>query len=551
MKKNRIKTMGFSLTAAMLMSAVPFQTLQAEEADEFELMPNSVSIQSYLAEEGRVDVYGSFTEFVNESGTAGELNDSMLLMKRGEIVPVSTQFEFIHERPDQVLVDTITGDSGKTQYLSVLTERRVLEDYYTKLQWPEELRNAGIAEISSSLDSSDPVVMVRYTDRSAAAFNYVTGNLLFLDESEKESVGFGEYVQNWLTETADKLFSDENTGYEDSKAVIADAVFLAEADRENAVWKGGSGIPDGLLEEADGKRGVPDGLSGESGMNQGTAGEEQSEHRMPQKNAENPEAVPAEEGYEQPASAGAWETAGTGETAAVAEAALEPGAVLEENGAPADLTGGETAPEGIPADLAGGEPAPEGVPTDSAGGVPEETADAPEGMPEAPGTEAEVVTADGQILTAAEYMERRETKEEPPRNTEETSMEPEAEAAGTDGSSAEAELLAKASDGGYVTAYDPVSGTYEVYEQSEYLREAGNGSVQSVGEKLAAAAEAGNYKRLSETGASFRHDGRGWLFVLAAFGGILLLLGGLLGSYQRNTIHERKQHGKKYTGSDR
>lgn len=571
MKTNRRKVIGFSLIAAMILSAVPFQVLQAEDAaeneetgeavyEEFELMPNSVSIQSYSSDEGRVDVYGSFTELVNEYGTVREMDGSMLLMKRGEIVPVSTQFEFIHERPDQVLVDTITGSGEKAQYLSVLTERRVLEDYYKELSWPKELSNVGIAEISNSLDSSDSVVMVRYTDNTVAAFNYVTGNLLFLDESEKESIGFGEYVQNWLTETMNKLFPDENTGYEESRIVLADAGLLAEADRENAVWKGGSGEPDGLLQVSEGQKGFSNGMTGISGELQGIA-EESSEHQLFQVEPGNITSVSAAiaDGLE-----AGQEDLMEGDLSAL-DGALELNGVSGPNGA-WNLNGAS----GLSADDA------------EVQGTPFEAFDG----------DAELVTADGQIISVAEYMEtygvegtENDIPAETPGTAESaeptdsiesaepgTSVEsavfmdlenaseervlPESddvsdgtwEAAASSGADMSGEgELAKASAADYLTVYDPLTDSYEVYELSEYLQKAGDDTLQSVGDKLGAMAGAGTYNPLSQSKGMNTYSGRGWAFVLAVFGCILFLLGGLLwgsgkayGRYGQHKIRIKK-----------
>jgi len=591
MKKNRKKAIGFSLTAVLLLSAVPFQVLQAENTadpetgevtyDEFELMPNSVSIQSYPAEEGRVDVYGSFTEFVNEYGTVRELNDNMLLMKKGEVMPVSTQFEFIHERPDQVLVDTVTGGNEKTQYLSVLTERRVLEDYYTKLEWPEELSNAGIAEISSNLNTSDPVVMVRYTNKSVAAFNYVTGNLLFLDESEKESMGFGEYVKNWFTDTVNKLFPDENSGYENSKVVMADAALLAEADKENAVWKGGSGIPDGLLEASDGKKGLSDGLAEESDGWQGSAGEEQSDHRMPQMGGMAPSEPVLEENVTQMpelASGSPWEIAGTG-TSALPSGSVGPasasGAVPETmtdnaagiyGGALSGSEGEASEAEGAVPEYGAGADALEGVAS-----VPGAGTDALEGAEYEAGMQAlegavsedgEVVLADGRIVSMEEYLEtyappaERENETAPADLPESELGEQYAAAGGAfvqspadtleiSAEAAKEELPAQTSLADLMTVYNPVDGTYEVYMLAEYLQDAGSDSLESIEEKLAAVTESGTYSRLSNPGASKSYAGRGWQFVAAAFGCILLLLGGLLGGYHFNSNHEKKRRIRK------
>lgn len=567
------------LMTALALSMVPALMLQAEEPSdgevqygEFELMPNPVSIQSYAADEGRVDVYGTFTEFVNEYGTVRELNDQMLLMKHGEVVPVSTEFEFIHQRPDQVLVDTITGKDEKAQYLSVLTERRVLEDYYTKLEWPEELSNAGITEISSGLDSSEPVVMVRYADHSVAAFNYVTGNLLFLDESEKESLGFMDYLRNWATETFDKLFRDDNQGYEDTKALVADAGLIAEAEREQAVWKVGEAVPDGLQEAAAGERGLAAGESGLTENLQKTAQGKQIDHYGPQDDAEGTEALPAEE---------------TGPTVSedssmVLASPDEISGDMTDTGAA--LPDGETAVPGpetaaiVPAAV-GTEPgmagaiamstdaAAEGLMADSMAFTDGSAADA--GAWEAAGENAEtqtIVTADGQILPVTEYqknydeaseyqgnsdesseyqetsgtpaeMDYRESYDEPQESEtaeQETGiLETQGDGLGDgdgsgNGSDSVTEEVISVAAGRYLTAYDPVSGKYEVYMLTDYLEKSGTQELESLGDQLNALTESGTYSRLSGNNPSGLYEKTGKYFVLAVFGCMLILLGVLI-----------------------
>ena len=207
------------------------------------MLPAAQPVQTYDSGDYQIQVFGGFTRMTDAGGISSALEDSRLLYKRGTMLLVSSEFDFYNGRPDQVVVDSVSGSSGTTQYLSVLEQDRSIEDYYTDIQWPDELPNSNIVEISSTLDTSDTVLMVRYSDRTVAAFNYVTGKLLFRDESEKTELEFGEYVEGWLTDTWDGLTGGMNGNY----VQVEEA--WNQAGNENAVGflpPGGQAVQDGM-----------------------------------------------------------------------------------------------------------------------------------------------------------------------------------------------------------------------------------------------------------------------------------------------------------------
>ena len=209
----------------------------------FRMLPAAQPVQTYDSGDYQIQVFGGFTRMTDAGGISSALEDSRLLYKRGTMLLVSSEFDFYNGRPDQVVVDSVSGSSGTTQYLSVLEQDRSIEDYYTDIQWPDELPNSNIVEISSTLDTSDTVLMVRYSDRTVAAFNYVTGKLLFRDESEKTELEFGEYVEGWLTDTWDGLTGGMNGNY----VQVEEA--WNQAGNENAVGflpPGGQAVQDGM-----------------------------------------------------------------------------------------------------------------------------------------------------------------------------------------------------------------------------------------------------------------------------------------------------------------
>lgn len=188
-----------------------------EEPTAFTILPDQVPTQKYRGGRYEVDVYGGFTQLKDETGAASIVEDSRLLMKRGSMIAVPAGMSYLNGRVDQVVVDSISGSDGEARYLSVLEDDYRIEDYYEELKWPDKLSNSGIKEISRTLDTSDTVLMVRYTDNTVAAFNYVTGNLIFKDESEKQPLSFGEYVGNWFSEKWNNLFGPSTLDYDEIK----------------------------------------------------------------------------------------------------------------------------------------------------------------------------------------------------------------------------------------------------------------------------------------------------------------------------------------------
>ncbi|MBS6396009.1 MAG: hypothetical protein KH452_02475 [Clostridiales bacterium] len=222
---------GLQNPAEDMQEAAEAQDPAAESAEEgvFQMLPSVQPVQTYGSGDYQIQVFGGFTRMTDAGGISSALEDSRLLYKRGTMLLVSSEFDFYNGRPDQVVVDSVSGSSGTTtQYLSVLEQDRSIEDYYTDIQWPDELPNSNIVEISSTLDTSDTVLMVRYSDRTVAAFNYVTGKLLFRDESEKTELEFGEYVEGWITDTWNGLTDGVNGDY----VQVEDA--WKQADNENS-----------------------------------------------------------------------------------------------------------------------------------------------------------------------------------------------------------------------------------------------------------------------------------------------------------------------------
>lgn len=497
--------------------AAPEDTAEqaGEEDGLFQVRESPLPVQSYDSGGYRIDVYGAFTQMTGPDGAVTSLEDSRLLYKRGTMLSVSSEFDFYGDRPDQVVVDSVSGEGGTTQYLSVLESDRSLEDYYTQIEWPDELPNSNIVEISSTLDTSEPVLMVRYSDNTVAAFNYVTGSLLFKDDSEKREIGFGEYLEGWFAGTWDSLFGSGNTDYSEvedlwgeAQTGVFDGFFPSDgSSSQGGDFTGGEFFltEEGANLENGGQTGTDDGRGGEDGA----GGEEPEKELVIQ---DGMLVLTDAEGTS------ADETAAEYLPGPGMPAAGEEGEPAQEEGMPAE--GGEDSAGGGPREDLPEAPETAGWEPQGEAGQPggdeilqeaEDGPDAPDAAPESgedgAGTASESVedsesavsgSVEDSAAAASESggdgaaaLPGTETAQPGAAGTE--AMQ-EGKPADGDGIYAEGTGQAEpaggapsgvsAAAGGLLTVYDPVTETYEVYETSEYLS-SGDAQAMSLSEKKA------------------------------------------------------------------
>ena len=136
----------------------------------------------------------------------GTRSDYRLFAKNGKLFGMDPQLDQPYGQGFQsFLADYYSTSQGSAEYLSIVTENRVLEDRKTAIRWPKDenqrdiLDNFQILEIGDTLYADEPYVIIRYCDNTTAAFNYLTGTLLFKDDSEKEALGFADYASLWAS----------------------------------------------------------------------------------------------------------------------------------------------------------------------------------------------------------------------------------------------------------------------------------------------------------------------------------------------------------------
>ena len=133
-------------------------------------------------------------------------SDYRLFAKNGKLFGMDPELDQPYGQGFQsFLADYYSTSQGSAEYLSIVTENRVLEDRKTAIRWPKDenqkdiLDNFQILEIGDNLYADEPYVIIRYCDNTTAAFNYLTGTLLFKDDSEKEALGFVDYASLWAS----------------------------------------------------------------------------------------------------------------------------------------------------------------------------------------------------------------------------------------------------------------------------------------------------------------------------------------------------------------
>lgn len=155
------------------------------------------------------------------------------------------------------VADYYATSQGSAEYLSALTENGTLTDYRTPLNWPTDekqqkiLDNYGIREVGDNLRSDRSYVVIRYENNVVAAFDYLTGSLLFIDDTEKETLDFVTYVDIWVKgkkaamHTANAYINAKGLLGELLEDPVDDEQLVGYVNGKNEV--GADGNPEGIL----------------------------------------------------------------------------------------------------------------------------------------------------------------------------------------------------------------------------------------------------------------------------------------------------------------
>lgn len=140
-----------------------------------------------------------------ESEPEDNRSDYRLVAKNGKLFGLDPELDADYGMGFRnFLADYYSTSQGSTEYLSIVTPKNVLEDRKSPISWPKDdnqkeiLNKFQVAELGDNIYCDESYVILRYCDNTTAAFDYLTGTLLFKDDSEKKELGFLEYATMWM-----------------------------------------------------------------------------------------------------------------------------------------------------------------------------------------------------------------------------------------------------------------------------------------------------------------------------------------------------------------
>lgn len=223
-----------------------------------DLVPENKVIYSFDVDGSQVESYRNFTYITGADGSVTKQN-AMMLFKKGGSIGIEPQVDM---DPYGVVYDTYLD----TTYLMTLQSGDlVIYPFGGTPVLPEGLKTSGIAQMTNTLHTDRPIVVLLYQNGSAVAFNYMTGELLESYEQETEDTGFISFLTGTIADWAKNLSepivitgptgSTENllTALQKNPYSEDDLVRIMGTGEENGTAEvyGGTGIPSGTDESSD------------------------------------------------------------------------------------------------------------------------------------------------------------------------------------------------------------------------------------------------------------------------------------------------------------
>lgn len=150
-----------------------------------------------------VSTYGGYSMVT--AGETSAFKPYRLYVKQGNLYSFDAAYAATcGVTPAGVVVDTYNNGTSKRTYQSALTDEGKILDSAAALSWPKAISNSSISETAGTVEGEEPILLLRYDNNVVAGFNYLTGELVFIDEGDKVTQTFGDYVNGWfgiLTET--------------------------------------------------------------------------------------------------------------------------------------------------------------------------------------------------------------------------------------------------------------------------------------------------------------------------------------------------------------
>lgn len=231
---------------------------QTQADIESDLVLENKGIYSFEVDGSQVESYRNFTYITGADGSVTKQN-AMMLFKKGSSIGIEPQVDM---DPYGVVYDTYLD----TTYLMTLQSGDlVIYPFGGTPVLPEGLKTSGIAQMTNTLHTDRPIVVLLYQNGSAVAFNYMTGELLESYEQETEDTGFISFLKGTIADWAKNLSepivitgptgSTENllTALQKNPYSEDDLVRIMGTGEENGTAEeyGGTGIPSGTDESSD------------------------------------------------------------------------------------------------------------------------------------------------------------------------------------------------------------------------------------------------------------------------------------------------------------
>lgn len=186
----------------------------------------------------------------------------------------------LNNQKDGILLYNLNG----TSYETVLdTEGMLVDLMNVNMNLPEEIENKAISQISNTLSSDLPYVLLRYQNGGVLGYDYSTGEILFSDLKEK-NVSLLEFVKDYFGTEKTSSYSGIQNTYK-VNADVSGRITSTKELEEIVGYNSGELVENGVTDGAGGSNDtsgsdgvlIEEGQQEETSETKGEAGKESSE----------------------------------------------------------------------------------------------------------------------------------------------------------------------------------------------------------------------------------------------------------------------------------
>lgn len=195
----------------------------------------SKPLYEFTYEDESINTYRGYST-VNES----LLQDMQLLVKNNKLFT----FDSVNMKAkyDGLILDKY----GEQEYYTVLNDNGKLTDLGMSLKYPASFKNEQISAITNTINSTIPIMLVRYESGNLVAFNYLTGEVIEVEGMKKAESLFDfveGYISGLFAPNMNYLATDYKQALETSNMFVNNIDdFVGFADEEGMATEAGIGI---------------------------------------------------------------------------------------------------------------------------------------------------------------------------------------------------------------------------------------------------------------------------------------------------------------------